>query len=61
MAEIIEFEPSRELHQQRVRMTEILRRHVRAEDKDLSDLKLIETVYYRWLASLSDALIDPAE
>ena len=37
MAEIIEFTPSRDLHQQRVRMSEILRRHVRAEDKTLSD------------------------
>ena len=61
MAEIIEFAPSRDLHQQRVRMSEILRRHVRAEDKVLSDLKLIEAVHQRWIASLSDALIDPAE
>ena len=61
MTDIIDFKPSLDLHQQRVRMSEILRRHVRTEDKDLSDLKLIEAVYQRWIASLSDALIDPAE
>ncbi len=60
MADIIEVSP-KALHQQRVRLNDILRRHVRGEDSDLSDLKLIEAVYQRWMASLSDALIDPAE
>ncbi len=60
MADIIEVSP-KALHQQRVRLNDILRRHVRGEDSSLSDLKLIEAVYQRWMASLSDALIDPAE
>lgn len=61
MAEIIEFAPSLDLHQQRVRMSEILRRHVRAEDKTLSDRELIVAVLERWTKSLGDALIDPNE
>ena len=61
MAEIIEFEPSRELHQQRVRMNELLRRHVRAEDKTLTDAEFGLAMFNRWRKSLEDALIDPAE
>jgi hypothetical protein len=61
MTEIIEFEPSRELHQQRVRMNELLRRHVRAEDKNLTDAEFALAMFNRWRQSRDDALIDPAE
>lgn len=61
MDDVIEPAPARDLHQQRVRMTEILRRHVRAEDKNISDCEFIAVVMERYIAALNLALIDPNE
>ena len=61
MTDIIEFEPSRELHQQRVRMNDLLRRHVRAEDKTLSDAEFALAMFNRWRQAREDYLIDPNE
>jgi hypothetical protein len=49
------------LHQQRVRMMDILRRHVHAEDVILTDRDFIKKIFERWEDALLDALIDPAE
>ena len=49
------------IEQQRLRFFEIMRRHVREEDGNLTDLELVRAVYERWERSLSDALIDPNE
>ena len=60
MSVLIEFQP-KALHFQRVRMNDILRRHVRAEDTDLSDTEFVLAVFQRFRKSREDALIDPAE
>ena len=61
MADIVEFAPARELHQQRVRMSDILRRHVRATDKGLSDHDFMLEMWGRYLKSRDDYIIDPNE
>jgi hypothetical protein len=61
MAEIIDFKPALDLHQQRVRMNELLRRHVRAEDKALSDAEFALAMFNRWRQAREDYIIDPNE
>ena len=48
-------------HRLRMRLTDILFRHLRLEDDALSDVDLIEQVMRRFLHSRQDALIDPNE
>lgn len=62
MGEVIDFLATRVLHQQRVRLNDILRRHVIEEDAALSDLELVNAVIQRFiLARDLHALVDPAE
>lgn len=50
------------VHQQRVRLNDILRRHVIAEDASLSDDDLVNVVVKRYrLARDLHAIIDPNE
>jgi hypothetical protein len=49
------------VHQQRMRFFEIMRRHVREEDKELTDREFVRTVYERWERSLLDYIVDVNE
>lgn len=48
-------------HRLRMRLTDILFRHLRLEDDALSDVDLIEQVMRRFLRSRQQVLIDPNE
>jgi hypothetical protein len=53
---------NKDLHQQRVRLNDILRRHVVEEDVALSDDQLVHAVVKRYVdARELHAIIDPAE
>lgn len=62
MHDVIQLAATRTIHQQRVRLNDILRRHVIEEDVALSDLELVNAVIKRFiLARDLHALVDPAE
>ena len=46
---------------QRQRLFELLRRHVRVEDTNLTDDQLVRSVYARYVIDRDLALIDPNE
>lgn len=46
---------------QRARFNELMRRHVREEDKALTDDGFVRMVIYRYEQARSDYLIDPNE
>lgn len=45
----------------RLRLFEVLRRHVRADDNDMTDKQLVLAVIKRWRSHLKDPLLDPYE
>lgn len=49
------------VNRQRQRLLEILRRHVRADDADLSDHDFLSQVWGRYAEARSAPLIDPNE
>jgi hypothetical protein len=57
----IQFENVSDIFVQRQRFNEIMRRHVRADDANLSDDELARTVLNRYLKDRGLPLIDPNE